>query len=133
MAAGDIACDPADPNFNSGRGTSTACRQADTASLLVEADLILALGDNQYNCGGLAAYQVSFDLSWGAFKSRIRPAIGNHERDIGEGPTRVGTNCDAPSSAGYYTYFGPAAPADAYSFDAGGWHFAHGGLHLQPS
>ena len=31
MAAGDIACDPADPNFSAGRGTATACRQGDTA------------------------------------------------------------------------------------------------------
>lgn len=124
MAAGDIACDPADPNFNSGRGTASACRQRDTASLLVGADLILPLGDNQYECGGLSAYQTSFDLSWGAFKSLMRPTIGNHERNIGEGPTRIGTECDAPSSAGYYAYFGPAAPADVYSFDAGTWHFA---------
>ena len=124
MAAGDIACDPADPNFNSGAGTSTACRQRDTASLLAGPDLILPLGDNQYECGALAAYQASFDLSWGAFKSHMRPAIGNHERDTGEGPARVGTGCDAPSSAGYYAYFGLAAPADAYSFDVGAWHFA---------
>jgi hypothetical protein len=124
MAVGDIACDPADPNFNSGTGTPTACRQRDTASLLVGADVVLVLGDNQYECGGLAAYRASFALSWGAYKSRIRPTIGNHERDTGEGPTRVGTNCDTPSSAGYYTYFGAAAPADAYSFDVGTWHFA---------
>ncbi len=124
MAAGDIACDPADPNFNAGIGTATACRPRDTARLLAGADLILALGDTQYECGGLAAYQASFDLSWGAFKSRIRPAIGNHERDTGEGPLRVGTGCDAHSSAGYYAYFGSAAPAPAYSFDVGAWHFA---------
>jgi hypothetical protein len=123
MAAGDIACDPVDPNFNGGLGTSTACRQQDTANLLVGADLILALGDNQYECGGLAAYLASFDLSWGAFKSLTRPSIGNHERDIG-GPIRVGTDCNPQSSAGYYTYFGSAAPADTYSFDAGTWHFA---------
>jgi hypothetical protein len=124
MAAGDIACDPADPNFNRGMGTPAACRQRDTASLLVGADLILPLGDNQYECGGLAAYQASFDLSWGAFKARMRPTIGNHEHDILEGPTRVGTDCEPPSSAGYFAYFGSAAPANAYSFDVGGWHFA---------
>jgi hypothetical protein len=124
MAVGDIACDPADPNFKSGTGTSTACRQRDTASLVDSADLILVLGDNQYECGGLAAYRASFDLSWGAYKSRIRPAIGNHEH-ISTESKRVGTNCDAThSAAGYYTYFGSAAPAGTYSFDAGGWHFA---------
>lgn len=120
MAAGDIACDPAASNFNGGVGTATSCRQRDTANLLGPADLVLALGDIQYECGGLAAFQASFDLSWGAFKSRIRPTLGNHEL-LGAG----GTDCDASrSAAGYYTYFGAAAPAGAYSFDAGGWHFA---------
>jgi hypothetical protein len=87
--------------------------------------LVLALGDNQYECGGLAAYLASFDRSWGAFKARIRPTVGNHEEnDTGE-PKPFGTDCDpAQSAAGYYTYFGSAAPARTYSFDAGGWHFA---------
>ena len=125
MAVGDIACDPADPNFKSGTGTSTLCRQRDTASLLAGADLVLLLGDNQYECGGLAAYRASFDLSWGPFKSRIRPAIGNHEHNATAGLKGIGTNCDAThAAAGYYTYFGSAAPAGAYSFDAGAWHFA---------
>ena len=125
MAAGDIACDPAASNFNGGAGTANGCRQRDTANLLGVADLILPLGDNQYECGGLAAYQASFDLSWGAFKSRIRPAIGNHEHLATAGPGLVGTDCDTSrSAAGYFTYFGAAAPAGAYSFDAGGWHFA---------
>ena len=125
MAAGDIACDPADPNFNAGVGTATACRQRDTANLLVGADLILPLGDNQYECGGLAAYQASFDLSWGAFKARMRPTIGNHEHNTSGEPKPFGTNCDLTrAGVGYYTYFGAAAPASAYSFDAGAWHFA---------
>jgi hypothetical protein len=125
MAVGDIACDPGDPNFKSGIGTATLCRQRDTASLVGGADLILLLGDNQYECGGLAAYRASFDLSWGAYKSRIRPAIGNHEHNALGGSRQVATNCDATrAAAGYYTYFGSAAPAGTYSFDAGGWHFA---------
>jgi hypothetical protein len=125
MAAGDIACDPVDPSFNLGVGTSTRCRQADTASLLTGADLILPLGDNQYECGGLTAYQDSFDRSWGVFKARMRPAIGNHEHFVTEGPTRIGTGCQATRfTAGYYTYFGSTAPGGAYSFDTGGWHFA---------
>lgn len=125
MAAGDIACDPADPKFNSGMGTSTACRQRDTAALLDGADLILPLGDNQYECGGLAAYLASFDLSWGAFKSRMRPTIGNHEHQATGDPRTFGTDCDAThNGAGYDAYFGSLAPAHAYSFDAGAWHFA---------
>ena len=125
MAAGDIACDPADPNFNAGMGTATACRQRDTASLLVGADVILPLGDNQYECGGLTAYMASFDLSWGAFKSRMRPAIGNHEHNTTGEPKTFETDCDATgAAAGYYAYFGSLAPTSAYSFDAGAWHLA---------
>lgn len=125
MAAGDIACDPVDPDFNAGMGTPTRCRQRDTASLLAGADLILALGDNQYECGGLAAFQGSFDRSWGAYRSRIRPTIGNHEHNAGSEGPRAGTGCDAShTGAGYYAYFGSAAPGGEYSFDAGGWHFA---------
>lgn len=26
---------------------------------------VLPLGDNQYSCGGLAAFNASYDLSWG--------------------------------------------------------------------
>lgn len=125
MAAGDIACDPVDPEFNAGVGTPTRCRQGDTARLLAGADLILALGDNQYECGGLAAFRSSFDRSWGAYKARIRPAIGNHEHNAGSEGPRAGTGCDsAHNGAGYYTYFGSAAPGGEYSFDEGGWHFA---------
>ena len=125
MAAGDIACDPSDPNFNAGKGTSSRCRQEDTAKLLSIADLILPLGDNQYECGGMAAYQSSFDRSWGVFKARMRPTLGNHEHLVAEGPTRIGTGCHATQlPAGFFSYFGSTAPAGAYSFDVGGWHFA---------
>jgi len=38
-AAGDIACDPANPNFNGGNGTATDCREKYTSDLLVNAGL----------------------------------------------------------------------------------------------
>src|SRR5207247_2536993 len=38
-AAGDIACDPADGNYNAGNGTANACRQKYTSDLLVNAGL----------------------------------------------------------------------------------------------
>jgi hypothetical protein len=125
MAAGDIACDPSDPSFNGGRGTPTRCRQADTAKLLSTADLILPLGDNQYECGALAAYRDSFARSWGVFKARMRPTLGNHEHRLTDGIIRSGTDCGASEfTTGFFAYFGSAAPRGAYSFDAGGWHFA---------
>jgi hypothetical protein len=122
-AAGDIACDPADPAFNGGLGTASRCAQIRTSDLLVGRDLdaILMLGDGQYECGGYQAYLASFDPSWGRFKPLIRAAPGNHEYNASGG-----TDCDPTRSAeGYFHYFGAAAgdPAKGYySFDLGGWH-----------
>jgi hypothetical protein len=124
MAAGDIACDPADSGFNGGAGTSTECRQMATSDLLLDPtiDLVLPLGDTQYECGGAQAYADSYDPSWGRAKSISRPAVGNHEYEASGG-----TDCDATGSAGpYFNYFGAAAgdPATGYySYDVGTWHF----------
>jgi len=118
-AAGDIACDPALPGFNGGLGTSTQCREMATSDLLLNAGLsaVLALGDNQYPCGGASAWMQSYDPSWGRVKAITRPVLGNH--DYG-----TGTNC-SPDASAYYSYFGAAAgPAGKgyYSFDIGSWH-----------
>ena len=60
-AAGDIACDPANANFNGGLGSSKNCRQKYTSDLMMNAGLaaVLDLGDNQYYCGG---YRPTWDL-----------------------------------------------------------------------
>lgn len=113
-AAGDIACDPGDSNYNQGRGTPHACRMAETAELIAarRPTAVLTLGDNQYEDGALAKYQASYEGSWGRFKTITRPAVGNHD---------YGTR----GAAGYFAYFGAAAgdPAKGYySFDLGGWH-----------
>lgn len=113
-AAGDIACDPGDPNYNAGSGTATACRMKATSDLLVAVppDAVLVLGDDQYEDGALAKFQASYDATWGRVKAITRPVAGNHE---------YGT----PNAAGYFSYFGGAAgdPAKGwYSFDLGAWH-----------
>lgn len=112
-AAGDIACDPADANFNGGLGTAAGCHMKATSDLLTGGgfDAVLLLGDNQYENGTLAAYQASYDPSWGRVKAITRPAPGNHEYNS--------------AGTGYYAYFGAAAgdPAKGWqSFDLGGWH-----------
>jgi calcineurin-like phosphoesterase family protein len=123
-AAGDIACDPSSSSFNNGNGTSGSCRQKYTSDLLVNAGLaaVLALGDNQYYCGGYQAFLQSYDLSWGRVKSITRPAVGNHEY-----LTSGGTDCTSANAgaAGYFNYFGSVAgnPSQGYySFDIGEWH-----------
>jgi len=115
VAAGDIACDPAYPDFNSGAGTAVGCHEKATADLVatINPQAVLALGDIQYVHGTLANYAASYDPTWGRFKNITHPVLGNHEG--GEG----GTNKT------YFAYFGQSAGEPAkgyYSFDLGGWH-----------
>jgi hypothetical protein len=124
-AAGDIACDPAGPTFHGGNGTSSSCRDRYTSDLILSdpnITAVLPLGDNQYYCSGFAAFQASYDLSWGRFKAITYPAVGNHEY-----LTSGGTGCDATNggAAGYFNYFGAAAGdpnKGYYSYDIGSWH-----------
>jgi hypothetical protein len=126
-AVGDIACDPANSGYNGGNGDSQDCRQKATANLLAPTgavgpvDAVLALGDEQYNCGGLSAYQQVYDPTWGTQKARTNPVPGNHEYQ-----TSGGTGCpQSHNAADYFTYFGASAgdPAKGYySFNLGAWH-----------
>jgi len=126
MAAGDIACDPADRWFNDGNGTSNKCRQRHTAELLSGADHILTLGDQQYECGGLSAFRDSYDLSWGRFLAITHPILADEEYGAS------GTGCGEAGADGYFSYFADrlathgASASDPergyYSFDIGAWH-----------
>jgi hypothetical protein len=114
-AAGDIACDLEDIEYNGGVGIPGACHQKQTSDLVMSLrpDAVLALGDTQYEAGTPADYRGSYDPTWGRFKSITRPVIGNHEYGHRSG-------------AGYFSYFGPLAgpnvPGGYYSFDLGTWH-----------
>jgi hypothetical protein len=113
-AAGDIACDPADPAYAGGTGTSTACHMLATSTLLssTHPTAVLALGDEQYDSATLTAFQQSYGPTWGLAKAITHPVPGNHEYDTS-------------AAAGYYSYFGAAAgnPATGYySFDLRAWH-----------
>ena len=125
-AAGDIACDPTNSNFNGGNGGTSSCAQAATAALLsqINPDAVLPLGDNQYYCGGYSAFVQSYNLHWGQFLSRTYPSVGNHEY-----LTSGGTDCNAGNAgaSGYYRYYSNAARVGAsnqlyYSYDIGTWH-----------
>src|SRR6266511_813115 len=123
-AAGDIACDPTNANFNGGAGTAENCRQRYTSDLLVGGGLaaVLPLGDNQYFCGGYQAFLQSYDQSWGRVNPVARPVVGNHEY-----LTDGSTGCDPGNTgaAGYFSYFGGAAGNAGegyYSYDIGAWH-----------
>jgi 3',5'-cyclic AMP phosphodiesterase CpdA len=107
VAAGDIACVPGRP------ATAGECQMEATAALVeaLDPDVVLPLGDLQYERGKAADFDASYDRSWGRFKDRTRPVVGNHEYSGGR-------------AAGYDAYFGAAAhgPGGWYSFDGGGWH-----------
>ena len=114
-AAGDIACDPDDGDFNDTRGSERRCRMRMTSELLLRTNLaaVLALGDTQYPSGAPEDYAASYDPTWGRVRPITRPVPGNHEYAGGTG------------AAGYFGYFGAAAGDPSrgyYSFDIGRWH-----------
>jgi hypothetical protein len=117
--AGDISCDPTDPNY---AGTGSECHQRQTAALLAQTryHAVFTLGDEQYECGSLDGFTTSYASTWGKYKSITYPTPGDHEY----GTTKL--NCPkGTNAAGYYTYWGPRAGAPGqgwYSFDLGGWH-----------
>ena len=127
-AAGDIACDPLDSKYNSGNGVPNYCQQKAVSNLLVNGNFsaVLALGDTQYYCGGLAAFDQVYDPTWGRLKAITHPAVGNHEYLTSGGGSQA-TGCDPSNmnAAGYFSYFGAAAGNQGqgyYSFDIGAWH-----------
>ncbi|MDQ3779121.1 MAG: DNRLRE domain-containing protein, partial [Chloroflexota bacterium] len=114
VAAGDIACDPDSGSFRDGDGTADNCRQAHTAALVeaINPDLVLGLGDMQYEAGTLAAYEASYDLSWGRFKDKTLVVAGGSHDFYGGGD--------------FYAYWGeqagPAPLRNWFSRDVGAWH-----------
>ena len=139
-AAGDIACDPTAVGFNFGQGTATDCRAADTVKLLTGVDAVLPLGDEQYNCGGLAAFEQSYGPTWGTKKAISYPVPGDREYTTSvDAQYTGGTDCPSPGNggAGYQQYFsssggvfGSAVPSPVnvnastgyYSYNLGSWH-----------
>ena len=69
---------------------------------------IQTIGDNAYDHGSTADF-ACFNSSWGQYKSRIHPSLGDHEYDNG-------------NANPYFAYFGAAAgtsPGGYYSYDVG--------------
>jgi hypothetical protein len=108
-AAGDVACPVGQ------RVTNTQCRQGATAAVIkrIDPDVLAPLGDLQYDSGSFRDWRNgSYRTSWGRFRSRSRPAVGNHEYATG-------------STAAYAAYFGARAGPRGkywYSYELGSWH-----------
>ena len=86
---------------------------ARTANLLEKIDgTVFTLGDDAYENGSPKQFADCYGPTWGRFKARTRPVVGNHE---------YGT----AFAAGYFDYFGAAAgdrTKGYYSYDLGKWH-----------
>ena len=109
IGAGDIAsCEAGDGDV----ATAAIINQNPNAT-------VFTLGDHAYSSGTTTEFNNCYDPTWGQFKSRTRPAVGDHEYET-------------PNAAGYYSYFanqlapyGPAATDPTrgyYSYDIGAWH-----------
>jgi hypothetical protein len=88
----------------------------DTATAAVVSSAIggtvAMLGDAVYNHGSASQFANCYGPTWGRFKWRTRPAVGNHEYRT-------------PGAAGYFNYFGVRAGPRGkgwYSYDVGQWH-----------
>jgi len=100
-----------------GRGGDIAsCRSTgdeDTAALLGGINgTVATFGDNAYESGTSAEFARCYDPSWGQFKARTKPSVGDGEYETA-------------GASGYFNYFGEAAgdPQEGYySYDLGSWH-----------
>lgn len=108
VAVGDMVC---------GAGQAVEpekCAQSRTVDVAADLkpDVLLALGDLQYDEGSAADFEQAYDPTWGRLKSITRPVAGNHEYR-------------SPGAAPYFDYFGERAGEPGkgwYSFDLGAWH-----------
>jgi acid phosphatase type 7 len=73
---------------------------------------VFAAGDLVYEHGSAAEFRDCYGPTWGRFKNRTRPTLGNHEYGV-------------PNAGAYFEYWGAqAGPAGRgyYSYDLGIWH-----------
>src|SRR5467141_3189694 len=100
-----------------GAGDIASCKEPQgaraTAKLIEQIPgTVFAAGDLAYEKGSASEFKNCYDPTWGRFKNRTRPAMGNHEY----------VN---PTAHGYFEYWGAqAGPVGKgyYSFELGGWH-----------
>ena len=73
---------------------------------------VFAAGDLAYQRGTYEEFQSCYGPTWGRFKTRTRPAAGNHEYN-------------GSPATGYFRYWGKQAGEPGrgyYSYDLGAWH-----------
>ena len=94
--------------------TCTGSKDTQTAALIaaVPSAVVFTLGDNAFPDGTQKNYVDCYEPTWGQFKSRTHPTLGNHEYNMG-------------NANGSFDYWGAAAGERGkgyYSYDVGSWH-----------
>jgi hypothetical protein len=99
-----------------GAGDISRCdNKGDTATARLVSSIpgtVFTAGDNAYQEGSLYQFKNCYGPTWGRFKARTKPTVGNHEYRT-------------PGAAGYFNYFGAAAGQPGkgyYSYNRGAWH-----------
>jgi hypothetical protein len=100
-----------------GAGDIASCKNLEgaraTAKLIEQIPgTVFAAGDLAYESGSAAEFRECYGPTWGRFKERTRPTLGNHEYVD-------------PGAHAYFEYWGEqAGPVGKgyYSFDLGNWH-----------
>lgn len=100
-----------------GAGDIASCKDLEgaraTANLIEKIPgTVFAAGDLAYERGSPEEFKNCYDPTWGQFKERTKPALGNHEYAD-------------PTARGYFDYWGEQAGPRGkgyYSYDLGAWH-----------
>jgi acid phosphatase type 7 len=113
IAVGDMACSPVDPRYNHGQGEQGECQAQTVSDAAVAAapDVLLGLGDYQYEVASESDWQAAYAPSWGRLKDITIPTIGNQELKVHKANS-------------YRAFFGDRiVPDPGYaSYDIGSWH-----------
>ena len=113
-----LAVDPAAKTYTLvGAGDVATCKYLESAratAKLIERipGTVFVAGDLAYEKGTAAEFKNCYHPSWGQFKDRTKPALGNHEYN-------------SHLAAGYFEYWGEQAGPPGkgfYSYDLGAWH-----------
>jgi alkaline phosphatase len=93
--------------------TCSGTADSKTAALVKSAGgTVFTAGDNVYPSGSASQFSNCYNPTWGAFKGRTHPAVGDNDY-LTKG------------AAAYYNYFGSAAGPKGrgyYSYNLGSWH-----------
>jgi hypothetical protein len=100
-----------------GAGDIASCQSPEgaraTAKLIEQIPgTVFAAGDLAYEKGSAEEFKNCYDTTWGRFKDRTKPALGNHEYV-------------EPTAHAYFEYWGTRAGTAGkgyYSYDLGAWH-----------